>query len=269
MTSPRRSPEALHYRALVLFLDIDGQRLPRLADLAVDCLQNHLGAGNGQLVAFAAHVLDQDREVQLATAGNLELVRVLGRLDAECDVVDQLLVEARAQVAAGDVLALAPAQRRVVDLKGHADRRLVYQQRRQRLDHFGIADRVRDLQPVDAGKGDDVAGARLVQLDPLEPVEGKDLQYPTAPLATVRVGDDHLGVAAKPAAPDAGDADDADVAGVVERADLHLQWSFQVNLGRRHEIDDGLEQRGHAAIAHPRVRRRPALGRRSVDDREV
>ena len=46
--------------------------------LAVAVLEHDLRARNGQLEAFAAHVLDQDRELKLAAAGDRESFLVLG-----------------------------------------------------------------------------------------------------------------------------------------------------------------------------------------------
>ena len=79
--------ERLHDRALRAFVDVDRERLPRLARLAVDLLDDHARPRHRELVAFAAHVLDQHAEVQLAAAEDAEFVRIVGVLDAQRDVV--------------------------------------------------------------------------------------------------------------------------------------------------------------------------------------
>ena len=40
---------------------------------------------------------------------------------------------------------------------------------------LGIGDGLADVDVLDAGQADDVAGRRLVDLDPLQPVEGEEL----------------------------------------------------------------------------------------------
>ena len=85
--------------------------------LAVDDAGDDLGPADHQLVAFAAHHLDEDGELQLAAAEDLEAVRRAGLLDADGDVGEQFLVEALAQVARGDVLAFAAGEGRVVDAR--------------------------------------------------------------------------------------------------------------------------------------------------------
>ena len=42
---------------------------------------------------------------------------------------------------------------------------------------------------------------------------------------------------------DAADADNARVVVVVQLGDLHLEWRFQLNLRRRHVVDDRLIER--------------------------
>ena len=79
--------ERLHDRALRAFVEVDGQRFVRLARLAFDFLDDHARPRDRELVAFAAHVLEQHAEVQLAAAEDPELVGIVGLLDAQRDVV--------------------------------------------------------------------------------------------------------------------------------------------------------------------------------------
>ena len=58
------------------------------------------------------------------------------------------------EVITGDKLAFAPGERRIVDLEGHRDGRFVDRQRRHRFDRIGVAQRIRNLEFFDAGKGD-------------------------------------------------------------------------------------------------------------------
>ncbi len=60
-------------------------------------LVDHARPAHGQLVAFAAHVLEQDGQVQFAAAGDAEHVGVLGVLDAQRDVGLQFALQALAR----------------------------------------------------------------------------------------------------------------------------------------------------------------------------
>src|SRR3546814_9888159 len=65
----------------------DPQALDRLHLLTIDFTDDDLGARHRQLVAFAAHGFDHDRQMQLAAAGHLELVGILGIFHLQRHVV--------------------------------------------------------------------------------------------------------------------------------------------------------------------------------------
>ena len=80
----------LHHAAELIGRDFDDERLEWLVDFAIDGLQNHFGLAHRELVALAAHVFDQDREVQHAAAGDREGVAAFDLANAEGDVPFQL-----------------------------------------------------------------------------------------------------------------------------------------------------------------------------------
>ena len=150
--------QRFHHAALVAFVDVDGQRFERLVHDAVDGLGEHARLADRELVAFAAHVLDEDREMQLAAARDAEHVGVGGHVDAQRDVALELAHEALADLAAGDELAFLAGERRGVHLEVHDERGLVDRDRRQRVGLVDLVDRVADVDVLDARDGDDVAG---------------------------------------------------------------------------------------------------------------
>src|SRR5439155_319475 len=79
---------------------VDLELLVRLLGLAVDLLEDHLGPRHLELVALAAHRLDEDREVQLAAAAHDERVGGIGVRDTERDVALELRIEPLAELAA-------------------------------------------------------------------------------------------------------------------------------------------------------------------------
>src|SRR5262249_25976179 len=82
-----------------LFGPVAPRQLYRLMRLAVNFARDDLRARDVQLKAFAPHLLDQDRELQLAAARDLETVRRVGLFDADRDVAERLLIEPRANLA--------------------------------------------------------------------------------------------------------------------------------------------------------------------------
>ena len=58
--------QLFHHGTLVGFFDVDRQHFERLALYAVQFAEHHARTRHRQLIAFAAHVFEQDRQVQLA-----------------------------------------------------------------------------------------------------------------------------------------------------------------------------------------------------------
>ena len=128
-----------------LFGDVDGQLFDRLAAHAVNLFINYLWLPYLQLIAFAAHRLDQDGQVKHTTAGNNPFI---GRrlLDAQRKIFFQLVLQAIVDVARSAIFALLTKKRRIIDRKEHRHSRLVDRNRRQRLRAIEVADRIADFK---------------------------------------------------------------------------------------------------------------------------
>src|SRR3954464_15063216 len=107
-------------RADVFVGHVADATLLRLVPLAVDLFGDDLGPADLELVALAAHRLDQHRELQFAATGDLDDVGRSGLEQLDRDVAEQLFVEPLDEVAAGDVLAVTAGERRGVDAERHA-----------------------------------------------------------------------------------------------------------------------------------------------------
>src|SRR5512146_1890854 len=153
--------QRFHDRALVRVLHVYGECLVRLVHVAVHDARQNLRTRDGELIAFAALVLDEDGEVQLAAAGYAEHVRLLRIFDAQRHIALQLAIEALANLPAGDELAFPSGEGRGIDLEIHGERRLIDADGREPLGGLRVADREADVHPFDARYRDDVAGARL------------------------------------------------------------------------------------------------------------
>ena len=270
---PAAVAEALHDAALELLVEIDDQLLVGFLQLAIDFLDDDLGARDGKFVAFAAHGFDEHREVQLATTGNLELVRILGFLDLHGDVVQGFTEQALTDLAAGQELAAAvfldSGERRIVDLEGHADGRFIDVQDRQLLGRIRRADRVGDAQALDTVDGDDVAGLGLGDFAPLKAHEAEHLQHLGIAFLAVLVDHGHRHVGAHLAALDAANADQADIVAVVELADAHLEGAVRIDLRRRYVLHDRFIERRHVAGAHIGIETGIAVQGRGIDHRKI
>ncbi len=87
---PLRSANSCVEHAEVLLGCVDRHALDGLVDLAVDLARHDLRLADGELEPLAAHLLDEDGELELAAALHLPGVGRLGREDAQRHVADEL-----------------------------------------------------------------------------------------------------------------------------------------------------------------------------------
>src|SRR4029077_4679489 len=117
--------EKFHHDADEILRAVDDKEFERFPAAAVLCTHHDSRFADHQLVAFAAHRLDQDRKLQFTAAKNAEGVGSAHVLYAQRNVGEQFLIEARAEVARRDVLAFASCEWRSVDGENHRESGLV------------------------------------------------------------------------------------------------------------------------------------------------
>jgi hypothetical protein len=146
--------------ALVILGDVDDKLLDRLNGLPVHFFRHDVGPRHLELEAFAAHHLDQNRQLQLTTADHLHLLWRVGRLDANGHVADQLAVQPILELTGGDVLTLTAGHRRGVDAEDHRHGRLVDRHGRDGDLLLDVGNRLADGDVLNPRQADDVAGGR-------------------------------------------------------------------------------------------------------------
>ena len=154
----------------------DVERLDRLEHVALVVLvENDLGAGDHDLEAFAAHLLDENRDLHFAAGADFEHAGRVGIGEHDADVGAGFADEAVADVARGEELAFASGERRVVDDELHLDRGRIDVDEGNGFALLGIGERFADEDVLEAGEADDVARAGLVDFDLGEAGVGKNL----------------------------------------------------------------------------------------------
>ena len=233
-----------HDSTLILGGDVDDDVLHRLVGLAVDDLGQNVRGRDLQLIAFAAHSLDEDGQMHLTTAHDTEGIGGGGILHLQSDVLQQLFLQTVTDLAAGDILALTAGQRAVVDGEGHLDGGVVDLQEGQRLDMGGAAQGVADGDVGQTGESHDVACGDVVAGLTAIGLEVIQLGQTAAHLevGVVPVAHDHFLAHLGDAVLDAADADAANELVVVHRGHQHLEGSLGVALGRLDGAQQGVEQ---------------------------
>ncbi len=129
----------------VLVGDIEDSALVGLEPLAVGAgLIDHLRAAHHDLEAFAADLLDENCELQLATAQHLEVVRAGTFVQAQSHVVAHFPHQALFQLAGLDGLTLLASQWARVDGENHAHGGGIHRDAGKGLGATGLANGVAD-----------------------------------------------------------------------------------------------------------------------------
>ena len=139
----------------------------------------------------------------------------------------------------------------------------------QRLDLLEAAQRVGDVELLEAGDGDDVARDRLLDRRALDAAEGEDLRH-AALLDEIAVAIEHLDRRVGPdrAGEDAAGDDAAEIGIGLEQRAEHAE-AAGADLRRLDVLQHEIEQRRHVLLRALGRSRHPALLGRAVDDREV
>ena len=262
-------PEHFHDRTLMLLFYVDHQGFDRFFPTVFALPQDHLGARDPKLIALPAHGLEKDGKVEFAPARYTELIRMRGIFDSKRHVIEQLLVEAGANLPARQEFAIAPGKGRGVDLKGHGHRGLVHREGWQGFHRRGVAERVRDRQLIDARDADDISRPRFRDVLALEPCitqHREDTSISSCPFPIFH-GNGHA--RARDTTLNAAQTDDAHVAGVIQRADLHLEGPFRIHLRGGDMFHDGVEDEAHILFEIIRIATGTSKQRRGINGAEV
>src|SRR6185369_6365578 len=171
-------PERLGNHTDELIRTINHDRFDGLERLAFNLPRDRLRLRHLHLVTFAAHHLDENRELQLTASGHLELIGRVSIFNSDRHVAENLLVEPFLELARRDVLSFTTSEWRVVDAEDHRDGGLVDGDRGQRLRVLGRSDRVADVDILDTGERDDLAKARALDRLSLQSFEDVKLRHP-------------------------------------------------------------------------------------------
>ena len=246
--------ELLHHRAHIGIRHLDHQKLDRLIQLAVDLLVNHMRARYLELIVLAAHLLDEDRQVQLAAAGDFKGIGGIGFLHAHGHVRLDLLEQAVAQVAACHILALAARKGAVVDHEQHGDGRLVNLDEGQRLNTVRCAGRLADVQIRKAGHRHQIAQRGRLDLHTAQSLKLVKLADLHVAGGTVAAAEHHGLSVAHRTALHAANTDAAHIIVMVNVGKQNLRRAVPVALGSGNLAQDHLKQRLHIRAGDIRIR---------------
>ena len=247
--APLTCRHQLGYGTQVLFGHINNHVFHWFVQFAVDGFGDYLRFTHGQFEAFAAHLLHQNSEGELAAALNFPSIRALGGQNLDGDVTDKLAVKTVLDLACGHLRTFDAARhRRGVNADGHGDRRVVHLNKRQRLGVFGIGQGFTNGNVFDTGDRHDFAGACFFGGNTFERLGCQQLgDTHVLNIAVLTCPSDGLPFL-EGAVEDTHERQTTQERRRVEVGHVRLQHLIRVVGGGGHVLDNGLKQRFQIVI---------------------
>ena len=230
--------------AHILLGHVNGKALYGLALLAVDLLEEYARSRTADLIALAAHCLEKDRKMHLASARNKEFLGRVAVAYAEGNVLEELAVESVADLTRGNKLTLAACEGRIVDREGHFDGGLANLNKLERLGIGEICDSITDIDVACTREANDVAHLCLLDGNTAESVDLEERcdTHSLRLLVRMVVADRNVLVEPQSTALDAADTDPSDVIVIVDGRNEELKGLVGISLGCGDVLKDGLKE---------------------------
>ena len=186
-------------------------------------MENDFRPGDHHFVAFPAHLFDEDRDLHFPARIDFKCPGGFGIVDLERDVAAGFADKPLAHVAGGDELSIATGKGRIVDQDPHPNGGRIDVDKLQRRALLAIGQGFADVNFLETGQADDVTGAGVLGLDLFQAGIGEERGHIGAFAASVAMNANH-GVADRDAtADDAPESDPPEVIAVVKVGDEHLE----------------------------------------------
>ena len=200
---------------------------------------------DSELIAFAAHRLNQDGQVQLSSSGNAECIRIVGILYTERYVRVKLAQKSFSDLSRCAVRSFTSRKRAVVNDKVHGDRRLGYLLERNRVFLTYFADRIADLEITDTGDRYDRTDFRFLHIHLAQTVEFVKLGDPGLLMngRIVIIHPNNLLSDSDGTVVDFTDTDSSYIFIIINSRNQDLGALLRIAFRRRYIIDDRLEER--------------------------
>ncbi len=164
--------EIFHDGSKVFARNFHEQFFNRFEQAAIGCFfPKHFGARNQNFITFAAHLLDENRNLHFAASADRENFRVACLRDAECHIGADFFHEPVPNVPRSHKFSILSGKRAIVHGEFHLDRRRINRDIRQHRTRFGITNRFADEHVLKTSEADDVARVRFLDLDALHALE--------------------------------------------------------------------------------------------------
>ena len=154
-------------------------------------VKNRLRTRDHYFVTFPSHLLDQDRDLHLATGIDLKHARCFCIIYLERNVATGFASQAFAKMSRGYEFSLTAGKRRVVHKNVHANRRRIDVHELKRRPFFTICEGFADINFLETGQPNDLASGRVFYFHLLQSLVSKERCHGSAfaPAITLNADD--------------------------------------------------------------------------------
>ena len=249
--------------------NIDSQFLNRLTFLTINLLIDYLWLTNLQLIAFATHCLNENREMEYATSTNNPLIHwILHRKYTECEVFLKFLAQTVADVARSTELTFLSEERRVVDGEEHTHCRLVNSDWWQWLWVLKISDSITNFKLLQTDYCTNIARVNSISLLMSHTLKGMQFLDSCAFLWTITVTNSNILSVLQCTTMYTTNGDTSCIAWIVQRSNQHLWCSFNL-LRSRNSLNNKVKQILNIIRLFLPVLTHPAVLSWTINNREV
>ena len=235
--------QAFHNSAHEVLRYIDSQCFHRLHQLTVCiAMHNNLRFTNLQLKAFTTHSFNQNRQMQLATAGNFISIGAFGLGNTHGNVGLNLFEQTVTQMTAGNKFTFTAGKRTVVNVENHRQGRFVNLDALQSFRIFAVSDSVADVSVLQTDQSNDITCFNLRHFYTLQALVGVQTADFTVTVACFVHQNDVFAVVDGTANYTAYN-DTAYIIIIVQGVNQHLQRCINVNIRSRNVFQNYFEQR--------------------------
>ena len=135
--------------------------------------KNHLWLTDLKFIALTPHGLNQNAEMQLATATDQPAVRRIRIFKPQSHIGEEFTLQAIANLATRDELTFLSSKRRIIDHKGHLQGRFIHLDQRESLWMIWASNGFANVDFIKTCQSNDVSSSGLIDFDSTQALKTK------------------------------------------------------------------------------------------------
>src|SRR5437762_609482 len=232
-------------------------------------MENHLRTRDHHFVAFASHLLDEDRDLHFAARIDLKCASCFRVVDLQRDIAARFANKSLTKMTCRDKFSFPAGKRRIVYQNVHANRwRIDIHELKQRT-FFAVSKSFADVNFLETSEANDVAGGRVLYFHLLQSrickKRGDSSTFPTA----IAMNTDDRIADRDATADDTPERNSSKIIAIIQVRHEHLKKWLRGNLRRRDVAHDCFKKRRHVVAVVVQFAHGVTVFGARINDREI